>query len=93
MCSTFCFRRSSYFILQLGAGGAELNIGKSWGGGAHWAKNVNFLQKYKSLMFHYVVHSLQPLAYLNKTDPSGTPCKQIFVNTLKVTPICYLINF
>ncbi len=44
-------------------------------------------------MFHYVVHSLQPLAYLNKTDPSGTPYKQIFVNTLKVTPICYIINF
>jgi hypothetical protein len=57
-----------------------------WGWG-HWDKNVNFLQKYKSFMFHYVVHSLQSLAYLNKTDPSGTPCQQIFVNTLKVTSI------
>jgi hypothetical protein len=39
-------------------------------------------------MFHYVDNSLQPLAYWNKTDPSGTPCQQIFVDTLKVTPIC-----
>jgi hypothetical protein len=62
-------------------------------GGAREAKNVNFLQKYKSFVFHYGVHSLQQLAYINKTDPSVTPRKQIFVNTLKVTPICYIINF
>jgi hypothetical protein len=71
-------RRANYFLKR---------------GGPHWAKKVNFLQKYKSFMFHYVVHSLQPLAYLYKTDPSGTPCKQISVNTLKVRPICYIINF
>jgi hypothetical protein len=34
-------------------------------------------------MFLYVVHSFQLLAYLNKTDPSGTPCKQIFEKLMK----------